>query len=132
MADPFLEKLKSAARERAVSEAYDIDTSNCPDIELDEIWTIRPLPGKFRDAVLSLVQQVQYSRAVATSLVYRAYRPQGGRRFRPADVEGLIEDERFIDWIAQEIKFQEDVDSFVDPVGDGKKPSSETSGSTES
>ena len=129
MSDAFLDALKSTAQERAFAESFDVDTSGYNEA-LSEVWTIRPMPGKSRDLLLALIQKAEYYRAVATSLVYRAHKPDGRKRFRPTDIDALMVDTQFLDWVSQEIRFQEEVESLLDPVAEGKKPS-ETDGSGE-
>lgn len=128
MADDFLSALAEDGRNRAAKETFEIDTTNFSD-SLLERWRIQPLPAAARDELMTCLQNGQYYKGVALSLVHRAYKAEGhGRRFRPSDVQSLMKNPDFLDWVAEEIKFRSDFTWLLDPETDGKKHSSETTG----
>lgn len=130
MSDDFLKALEADSRERFAAESFTVDTAGFPSETVPpEVWKIQPLPAVARDKLISCLQGGEWYKGIATSLTYRAYRTTGpGRRFRPSDIEGLLKNPAFLDWIAEEIKFRADFDWLLDGADQAKKPSGETDG----
>ena len=137
MADDFLKALEQDSRARFAAESFEVETSQYAktapdDVSIpEETWRIQPLPAGARDKVIQCIQTGEYYKGLATSLVYRAYKTEGsGRRFRPSDVEGLMKNPDFLDWVAEEINFQGDFDWLLDlEATEEKKPSKPADGS---
>lgn len=132
MADDFLKGLEADSRARFAAESFEINTGSYDsDSVPEETWRIQPLPAGARDKVIQCVQGGEYYKGLATSLVYRAYKTEGsGRRFRPAQIDDLMKNPDFLDWIAGEINFQGDFDWLLDLEGaEEKKPSKTAPGS---
>lgn len=130
MSDDFLKALEADGRERFAAESFEIDTGAFgSDSVPAERWRIQPLPSVARDKLISCLQNGEWYKGIATSLVHRAYRTEGqGRRFRPSDIDGLLKNPDFLDWVAEEIKFRADFDWLLDGADQAKKSSSETDG----
>lgn len=127
--DSFLHALEQDSRARFSKESFEIDTSGFSDEVPAERWRIQPLPAAARDKLIACVQAGEYYKGIATALVNRAYKVnENGRRFRPTDIEGLMKNPDFLDWIAEEIKFQADFEWMVMDGDEEKKASKEIHG----
>lgn len=132
MADDFLKGLEADSRARFAAESFELNTESYDSDSIpSETWRIQPLPAGARDKVIQCVQAGEYYKGLATSLVYRTYKTEGhGRRFRPAQIDDLMKNPDFLDWIAGEINFQGDFDWLLDLEGtEEKKPSKTAPGS---
>lgn len=128
MSDDFLTALEQDSRERFNAETFEIDTSGFSD-QFTERWRIQPLPAVARDKLIKHLQDGEWYHGVAMALTYRAYRTDAnGRRFRPADMAGLLKNPAFLDWVAEEIKFRADFDWLLEGGEQAKKPSAKTTG----
>lgn len=130
MADEFLKELEQDAKEKFAEEAFEIDTSKYSE-RMSERWRIQPLPAGARDKVIRAAQESGTYTAVATALVYQAYKADGhGRRFNPGQVQELLKNPDFLEWISEQIDFMGTFGWMLDmSVADEKKPSEAVTGS---
>lgn len=128
----FFELLESDAKRQISEESFDLDLSGYND-EIEGRWLIRPLTADGADKVNNAAANGGVYRAMATYIVQRAYRPEGGGRvFRPSEAEKLMKNRKFLVWVGEEIGFQDDFGWMRDMWSDReKKHSTTTRGSGE-